>query len=80
MTLWAYRDDYDTMGVPSYSDIKQGTVMTMILWGYSHDYKIMVGPSLMVMTLWGVLKKKTLMGYPFDFDIMWHGTPLRQWS
>ena len=71
MTLWADRDDYDTMVVPSYNDIKGGTVMTMILWGYSHDYKIMVGPSLMVMTLWGVLKKKTLMGYPFDCDIMW---------
>ena len=58
------------MGVPSYNDIKEGTVMTMILWGYSQDYKIMVGPSLMVMILWGVLKKKTLMGYPFDCDIM----------
>ena len=80
MTLWAYRDDCDTMGVLSYNDIKEGTVMTMILWGYSQDYKIMVGPSLTVMTLWGVLKKKTLMGHPFDCDIMWHGTPLRQWS
>ena len=70
MTLWAYRDDCDTMGVLSYNDIKEGTVMTMILWGYSQDYKIMVGPSLTVMTLWGVLKKKTLMGHPFDCDIM----------
>ena len=58
MTLWAHRDDYDTMVVPSYNDIKEGTVMIMILWGYSQDYKIMVGPSLMVMTLWGASRKR----------------------
>ena len=65
MTLWAYRDDCDTMGVPSYNDIKEGTVMTMILWGYSHDYKIMVGPSLMVLTLWGGPQEKDINGVPF---------------
>ena len=58
MTLWVDRDDYDTMVVPLYNDIKGGTVMTMILRGYSHDYKIMVGPSLMVMTLLGASRKR----------------------
>ena len=46
MTLWGYRHDYDTMGVPSYNETKGVTVMTMILWGYSHDDDIMVGPPL----------------------------------
>ena len=67
MTLWEYRHDYDTMGVPSYNETKGGTVMTMIiLWTIT----FMVGPPLTVMTLWGALKKKRLMGYPFDCDIM----------
>ena len=70
MTLWGYRHDYDTMGVPSYNETKGVTVMTMILGGYSHDDHIMVGPPLTVMTLWGALKKKRLMGYPFTV-ILW---------
>ena len=70
MTFWGYHHDYDTMGVPSYNETKGGTVMTMILLGYSHDDHIMVGPPVTVMTLWGALKKKRLMGYHFDFDIM----------
>ena len=44
MTFWVYHHDYDTMVVPLYNDIKGGTVMTMILWEYSHDCKIMGRP------------------------------------